>query len=82
MAKIVWDELASRQLESHLDYALEEFGQKCVRNWYRDILRIESRITLQPLSYPKVPFWEHRDKTYRGATIKHKRDCPLVRFKE
>lgn len=69
MAKIVWNELASRQLESHLDYALEEFGQKCVRNWYRDFLRIESRMTLQPLSYPKVPFLEHREKSYRGATV-------------
>lgn len=34
MAKITWNDLASRQLEAHLDYALEEFGQKCVRNWY------------------------------------------------
>lgn len=32
MAKIVWNELAASQLETHLDYALEEFGQKCVRN--------------------------------------------------
>ena len=69
MAKIVWDELASRQLEAHLDYALEEFGQKCVRNWYRDILRIESRLTLQPLSYPKISALDHREKDYRGATI-------------
>ena len=69
MAKITWNDLASRQLEAHLDYALEEFGQKCVRNWYRDILRIESRLTLQPLSYPKVSALEHRTKDYRGATI-------------
>ena len=53
MAKIIWNELAASQLEAHLDYAVEEFGQKCVRNWYRDILRIESRLTLQPLSYPR-----------------------------
>ena len=69
MAKIIWNELAASQLEVQLDYALEEFGQKCVRNWYRDILRIESRLTLQPLSYPKVSALEHRDKVYRGATI-------------
>ena len=69
MAKIVWDDLATRQLEAHLDYALEEFGQKCVRNWYRDILRIESRLTLQPLSYPKISVLEHREKDYRGVTI-------------
>lgn len=69
MAKIVWNELAASQLETHLDYALEEFGQKCVRNWYRDILKIESRLTLQPLSYPKVSALEHRDKEYQGATI-------------
>lgn len=69
MAKIIWNELASRQLEEHLDYALEEFGQKCVRNWYRDILRIESRLTLHPLSYPKVSVLEHREKDYRGAII-------------
>lgn len=69
MAKIVWNEVAASQLESHLDYALEEFGQKCVRNWYRDILHIESRLTIQPLSYPRVPLLEHRDKVYRGATI-------------
>lgn len=69
MAKIIWNELASRQLEDHLGYALEEFGQKCVRNWYRDILRIESRLTLHPLSYPKVSVLEHREKDYRGAII-------------
>lgn len=69
MAKIVWNELAASQLEAHLDYAVEEFGQKCVSNWYRDILRIESRLTLQPLSYPKVSALSHRDKDYRGATI-------------
>lgn len=69
MAKIMWNGLASRQLEVHLDYALEEFGQKCVRNWYRDILSIESRLKLHPLSFPKVSLLEHRDKEYRGATI-------------
>ena len=69
MAKIVWNELAASQLEAHLDYAVEEFGQKCVRNWYSDILKIESRLTLHPLSYPKVSALEHREKDYRGATI-------------
>ncbi|MBR1545548.1 MAG: hypothetical protein IJ633_01955 [Prevotella sp.] len=69
MAKIVWNELAASQLEAHLDYAVEEFGQKCVRNWYRDILKIESRLTLQPLSYSPVPALEHQTKEYRGATI-------------
>ena len=69
MAKITWNELASRQLEEHLDYALEEFGQKCVRNWYRDILRIESRLSIQPLSYPRVIQLENRVKVYHGATI-------------
>lgn len=69
MAKIVWNDLAARQLEAHIDYAVEEFGQKCVSNWYRDILRIESRLTLQPLSYPKVSTLSHREKDYRGATI-------------
>ena len=63
MAKIIWDGLATRQLEAHLDYALEEFGQKCVRNWYRDILRIESRLTLQPLSYPKISVLKHRESS-------------------
>lgn len=69
MAKIVWNELAASQLETHLDYALEEFGQKCVRNWYSDILKIESRLTLHPLSYPKVSALGHRKKDYRGAII-------------
>lgn len=69
MAKIVWNKLASRQLEEHLDYALEEFGQKCVHNWYCDILRIESRLSLQPLSYPRILQLENRDKVYHGATI-------------
>ena len=67
MAKIVWNALATNQLETHLDYALGEFGQKCVRNWYRDILRIESRLALQPLSYPRVTELKHREKEYRGA---------------
>jgi len=69
MAKIKWNDLAASQLENHLDYALEEFGQKCVRNWYRDIQHIESRLILQPVSYPKVSALEHREKDYRGATI-------------
>ena len=69
MARIKWNEQASRQLEEHLDYALEEFGQKCVRNWYRDILRIESRLSIQPLSYPRVTQLENRAKVYHGATI-------------
>ena len=69
MARIKWNEQASRQLEEHLDYALEEFGQKCVRNWYRDILCIESRLSIQPLSYPRVIQLENRAKVYHGATI-------------
>lgn len=69
MAKIVWEAKATRQLEDHLDYALSEFGRKCVANWYRDILHIESRLSLQPLSYPKVSILTHRDKDYRGAII-------------
>ena len=69
MARIKWNEQASRQLEEHLDYALEEFGQKCVRNWYCDILRIESRLSIQPLSYPRVIQLENRVKVYHGATI-------------
>ena len=27
MAKVKWNDLAASQLENHLDYALEEFGQ-------------------------------------------------------
>lgn len=69
MAKIVWKETASSLLEAHLDYALVEFGRKCVSNWYRDIKHIEARLTIQPLSYPPVPILKHRNKEYRGATI-------------
>ena len=69
MAKIIWNVLAANQLEAHLDYAVNEFGQKCVRNWYRDILRIESRLTLQPMSYPPVSALGHRAKDYRAAMI-------------
>ena len=69
MAKKRWSKTASLQLETHLDYALVEFGRKCMTNWYKDILRIEARLTSQPLSYPKVLALENRDKEYRGAII-------------
>ena len=69
MAKVVWREKASLQLEAHLDYALEEFGQKAVIHWYKDIQRIETRMALQPESYTPEPLLAHRGKSYRGATI-------------
>lgn len=69
MAKIVWNDSATLKLERQLDYALNEFGRKCVAHWYRDILRIESRLSIQPLSYPKISLLSNRDKEYRGATI-------------
>ncbi len=69
MAQIVWRKSAISLLEAHLDYALQEFGQKCVANWYHEILKIETRLKLQPLSYPKVELLQNRGKDYRGATI-------------
>lgn len=69
MAKIVWNKKASLQLEEHLDYALNEFGHKCMAHWYRDLLLIEGRLAIQPLSYSKVPMLSDRDKDYRGAII-------------
>jgi plasmid stabilization system protein ParE len=69
MAKIVWNDSATQKLERHLDYAFYEFGRKCVAHWYRDILHIESRLSVQPLSYPKITLLSNRDKDYRGATI-------------
>ena len=66
MAKITWNELASRQLEEHLDYALEEFGQKCVRNWYRDILRVATYLSLMsPWSEQlKIGLTKHQSDFY------------------
>lgn len=69
MAKVVWREKALSLLEAHLDYALAEFGRKTVGNWYRDILRIETRMAMHPESYTPEPLLAHREKTYRGATI-------------
>jgi len=69
MAQIVWRKSATILLEAHFDYALKEFGQKCVSNWYHDILKVETRLKLQPLSYPKIEILQNRGKDYRGATI-------------
>lgn len=69
MAKVIWREKASRLLEDHLDYALAEFGRKAVSNWYRDILRIETRMAIHPESFTPEPQLAHRGKVYRGAII-------------
>ena len=55
MAQIVWKDEASVQLEKHIDYALAEFGTKAVKNWYRDILRIEDRMSAHPESFSLEP---------------------------
>ena len=60
MAKVVWREKASLLLEEHLDYALNEFGRKAVSNWYKDILRIESRMALNPLPQNRCSLTEER----------------------
>ncbi len=78
MAKIIWNKSASEKLEAHLDYALAEFGQKCVTHWYHDILRIEARLSLHPLSYGKILELADRDKDYRGAIIM--KNFQLVHF--
>ena len=69
MAKVVWREKASLLLEAHLDYALTEFGEKAVSNWYRDIQRIETRMAMHPESFTPEPLLAHRGKVYRGAII-------------
>lgn len=69
MAKVIWREKASRLLEAHLEYAQVEFGQKAVENWYKDILRIETRMALHPESFTLEPLLAHRGKSYRGAII-------------
>lgn len=69
MAKVVWREKASQLLEEHIDYALNEFGKKAVSNWYKDLLRIESRMAILPESFTPEPLLAHRGKTYRGAII-------------
>lgn len=55
MAQIIWREEASAQLEKHIDYALAEFGKRAVKNWYRDIQRIESRMSAHPESFSLEP---------------------------
>ena len=69
MATVIWREQASLLLEAHLDYALAEFGQKTVSNWYKEIQRIEARMAMQPESFTPEPLLAHRGKTYRGAII-------------
>jgi len=69
MAQVIWNENASLQLEAHLDYAVEVFGRKTVNNWYTDIRRIESRLSLFPKSYTQEPLLADRDKEYRGAIL-------------
>ena len=69
MAKVIWREKASLLLEDHLDYALAEFGRKAVSNWYKEILRIETRMAIHPESFSPEPLLAHRGKTYRGAIL-------------
>lgn len=69
MAQIIWNKNASLQLEAHLDYAFEVFGRKTVNNWYADIRRIESRLTIFPKSFTPEPLLKNRDKEYRGAIL-------------
>ena len=69
MAKVVWRKNASLLLEVHLEYALTEFGQKAVCNWYRDIQRIETRMAMHPESFTLEPLLAHRGKAYPGAII-------------
>ena len=65
----MWNDRATRQLETHLDYALAEYGRKAVANWYKDIRRIESRLSLYPQSYTIEPLLARRRKDYRGAIL-------------
>ena len=69
MAQVIWNERATLQLEAHLDYAFEEFGRKAVNNWYKDIKRIESRLSIHPKSYTLEPLLANREKEYRGALL-------------
>jgi plasmid stabilization system protein ParE len=69
MAQVIWNEKASLQLEAHIDYALTEFGRKAVNNWYKDIRRIESRLSILPRSFTQEPLLADRGKEYRGAIL-------------
>ena len=69
MAQVIWNKKASLQLEAHLDYALEVFGCQTVNNWYTDIRRIESRLTIFTKSFTTEPLLKNRDKEYRGAIL-------------
>ena len=69
MATVIWREKASLLLEAHLDYALTEFGQKAVINWYKELQRIEARMATHPESFTQEPLLAHRGKQYRGAII-------------
>lgn len=69
MAQVIWNKGASLQLEAHLDYAVLEFGRKTANNWYTDIKRIESRLSLFPESFTLEPLLTGRDKEYRGAIL-------------
>jgi plasmid stabilization system protein ParE len=69
VAKIIWKDSATQSLEKHIDYALSEFGRKAVSNWYKHILRIESRMKIQPESFPPEPFLANRNKLYRSSVL-------------
>lgn len=69
MAKIIWKDSATLSLERHIDYALSEFGRKAVKNWYKYILRIEGRMSIQPESFPLEPLLADRKRRYRSAIL-------------
>lgn len=51
MAKIIWHDNAITLLESHIGYALEEYGQSTAMRWKKEIAAFEERIKQFPESY-------------------------------
>ena len=41
MAKIIWHDEAIMLLESHISYALEEFGESTAMKWKKEIAAFE-----------------------------------------
>ena len=51
MAKIIWHEKAASQLDSHIGYALEEYGESTALKWKKEIVAFEERVRRFPESY-------------------------------
>lgn len=68
MATIKWNKKARRLFREHIIYARTEFGEETALRWYRQIKKIEERLSNHPESYPPEQLIV-KSHVYRSAII-------------